>query len=437
MRIHRAVRCHLVLCVLLAFCVAAEAQVLSNDFTTDPTAAGWTYDGSAGWSAANGYITAQSSYKKWESPEFAVTPFGYHRVTFRSSAPVTKGYFATVYVNPVATWGRWLASTRGELITDNYTSVMASSSWVDNTYYTRALPNAATGYVRFQGIDSSINIDDVQVEAAAGHAEVATWADSVYAAMPLMDYDAESDRFDFMPRTITKLEAGSTVNIVLLGDSIMNDTSNSAFEVLVERMYAGAQINVITAVGGGTGMDKWNHPESYPTHDLKLQEAVIDQQPDLVMIGGISNGTSYQDIRDVIGKVRDGVDVGFGYEPDIMLMTGAFGANANPLAGGSTWYRDIDPNGTDYRSNLYRIAEDEQTAFLDMMGVWGQYMIDAQGGVYDPDKYDWFFRDSVHANTYGKQVLGRALEEFFTPIPEPATLSLLAVAGLAAIRRRR
>jgi hypothetical protein len=212
---------------------------------------------------------------------------------------------------------------------------------------------------------------------------------------------------------MNKLRAGQRVRIVLLGDSIMNDAANSAFDVLLERLFPGSRVEVVAAVNGGAGIDKWNHPELYPGVDYNLDGAVIDRQPDLVMVGGISNLVSpagYDDTRQIIDKIRTGISSRHGYDVDIMLLTNLPLTDTNPRDASSGWYRDIDPQGDDYRSNISRIAQQKNTGFLDMYSVWGQHAILLQNEGYD---YEFFFRDGVHENAQGKQILARALASFF------------------------
>lgn len=423
---------------LSAACSIADGQVLTTDFTTDPMAAGWTYTGiaSEGWSAGDGFITAADdggTTQTWRSPEFAVTPSTYYEVTFTATA-ASPGYVSAVDGNPSTTWGTIPPST--DLIADDYTSVPSAATWTQSTFFTHTQPNATQAAITFSSIGSNVNVQSVTVSTASSDAAVAAWDDSIYAQMTPVTYTPPANRFTNLARTYSKLLSGSPLNIVMLGDSIMNDTANSTFETLVERQYPGSKINVSAAVGGGAGMAQWD-PDS-PDHVsyLNLQQAVINQKPDLVVIGGISNGTAYSDITNVINLVRSGVQSEYGYTPDILLLTPEFGSGNNPLAPGSTWYPTIDPNGTDYRSTLYQIAQSEQTGFLDMDGAWGQYMIDAQGGVYNPTVYNSFFRDADHANTFGKEITAQILNDYFTPLPEPNAL-VMAIGACALLRRRR
>lgn len=218
--------------------------------------------------------------------------------------------------------------------------------------------------------------------------------DEIYASIPPLHYQPAPDRWKFLPKTITRLQHGPTLRIVMLGDSIVNDTSHSRFELLLQRMYPKCKITKVTSVRGSTGC--WWYKEAG-----RVQEWVLKYQPDLVMIGGISHRDDVESIREVIRQIRAGS------QAEILVMTGAFG-HTDPRDD-KQWTFAIDPSGNDYRARLLRMAAEEQVEFLDMMGPWGQYI--RQSG----KDLDWFKRDPVHANQRGFQILGRILEKYFGP----------------------
>jgi lysophospholipase L1-like esterase len=133
----------------------------------------------------------------------------------------------------------------------------------------------------------------------------------------------------------------------------------------------------------------------------RVQDWVLKHKPDLLMIGGISQKGNIEAIREVIKQVRATMN------PEIMLMTGAFG-EFDPKKG-RNWTPTFDPNGNDYRAKLSRLAEEEKCEFLDMTGAWGQYIAESSKAM------GWFKRDPVHANERGFQILGRILERYFAP----------------------
>ncbi len=382
--------------------------LLDTGFDTDPRASGWVLTDwdldvhdTGGWTDTDQFI-APGDYM-WQSPQFTAAPLSYFRIDFIARG-TGDGFVAGMGFNPEAEFGRYpdADATAGELVADDWTSYELTDTWQTFTYYTRARSNAVTDAVRFMG--AGTEVDDVTVTTASD-AEARDWYDGVYAGIPAVTYDPGAGRFDGVEDFIGKLEAGEDVRIVFLGDSIMLDSGNSGIDVLLERMYPGSNVEIVTAVGGGTGVDKWAVDELYdwPDHDLDLDAAVIDQQPDLVLIGGISNNEAYDDFRSVIDDVRDGVQTQFGYEVDIMLMTGAFGTGSDPAG---------------YATELASIAAEKDTAFMDMRAAWTAYMADAALAGYDST---YFYRDGVHANAYGKQVIGRIMQAQFAPDTIPDT----------------
>ena len=219
--------------------------------------------------------------------------------------------------------------------------------------------------------------------------------DGIYATIPPVKYQPAPDRWKLLPRTIRRLQEGPELRVVMLGDSIVNDTSRSASEKLVERVYPKCKITKVTSVRGSTGC--WWYKE-----EGRVKQYVLDHKPDLLMIGGISNRGDVESIRDVIRQVRAAAN-----PPEILVMTGCFG-RTDPRDD-KQWKHEIDPKGDDYRARLMRMAAEEKVEFLDMTGPWGQY-IRASG-----KDLDWFKRDPVHANSRGEAVLGRILLAYFSP----------------------
>jgi hypothetical protein len=415
--------------LIIAVCAVLPRQSRSSELLLDEHFAdgmsGWTGPGSkSGWVAAGEHMRVAAKEFR-NSPRFAVGPFEYYRVSFRVRCD-SAAMAACIRTNRSAVWNRLLSSQTAELVADDYTSLHPASDWRQELFFTRACANADSAYVRFHALSNDVDIDNVAVHTTSDQ-DILAWADSLYGALVTLNVSLPADRLDPLCSTIALLRSGKRVRIVLLGDSIMNDLANSPFDLLLERLYPDATIEVVAAVNGGTGMDKWNHPEKYPDKDINLDKAVIGQKPDLVMIGGISTPATsdgYEDIRQIIDKIRTGVQSAHNYRPDILLLTGAFGSSANPADPETGWTEQIDTAANDYRAVLYRIAAEKQTGFFDLRGVWGRYMLDAQNAGLD---YELFFRDPVHAGTEGKQILARAIKAFFTVTPVSLIRSLRCV----------
>lgn len=219
--------------------------------------------------------------------------------------------------------------------------------------------------------------------------------EEVYSKMPAVKYKAPARRWKNLGRTKKLLSKGGNLNVVMLGDSIVNDTSRSCWNLVLEKRYPKCRISKITCVRGSTGC--WWYRQTG-----RVKKYVLDHEPDLVIIGGISHRGDVEAIRDVIGQIREGA------QPDILLMTGSFGS-ADPL-NDEHWRRISDPNHyTTYRKGLEKLSREVKTGFLDMEAAWGRY-IRGSG-----KELGWFKRDPTHANERGEQILGRILAAYLSP----------------------
>jgi lysophospholipase L1-like esterase len=216
--------------------------------------------------------------------------------------------------------------------------------------------------------------------------------DRIYAAMPPISYIAPADHLGRLPRTARVLKHGGTLRVVMLGDSIINDTSRSSWELVVERDDPKVHIVKTTSVRGSTGCQWYKEPG-------RVHRFVLDHAPDLVIIGRISQGETVDSIREVIQQIRSAS------RADIFLMTGPFGG-VDPRQRASWETARANPYGTE----LQNLAEQSKTGFLDLQAVWGKYVVESG------EEVTWFMRDPVHANAKGEQILGRILDRYFAPV---------------------
>lgn len=217
--------------------------------------------------------------------------------------------------------------------------------------------------------------------------------DRIYAGMDPIVYHPPAGRLANLPRTRSRLRDGGVLRMVLLGDSIMGNTSASSFELLLMRAYPKCKIVKIASLRSSTGCQ-------YYQQDNRVQDYVLKHDPDLLVIGGISNGGDAEAVRSVIRQVR-------ARKPDteVLLLTPVFGSPRDEHI--RTYTREIDTTTTTFRSRLQKIATEEHCAFFDMTGPWWSYI---QGS---GKTYGWFMGDAVHANARGCQIIGRLLELWF------------------------
>jgi lysophospholipase L1-like esterase len=221
--------------------------------------------------------------------------------------------------------------------------------------------------------------------------------DAIYAAMDPIKYSPPAGRFANIPKTMDKLRNGGELRMVLLGDSIMGNTSGSSFELLLMREYPKCKVTKITSLRSSTGC-------RYYREENRVQDYVLKHNPDLLVIGGISNGGDAEAVRSVVRQVR-------AKKPDteVLLLTPVFGAMRDEHI--KTWTREIDTTQSNFRWDMQKVAAEETCAFFDMTGPWWEY-IQASGKTPG-----WFMGDAVHANARGCQIIGRLLQMWFHTPP--------------------
>lgn len=219
--------------------------------------------------------------------------------------------------------------------------------------------------------------------------------EAFYAEIPPVYYEPPPDRWQYLPRTAAALAGGkSLLRVVMLGDSIVSDTSRSEWDVVLQRSYPECRIMKVTVQRGSTGC--WWYRE-----DNRVHVYVYPHRPDLLMIGGISQQGDVEAIRDVIEQAR-------ALHPcDVLLITPAFG-RVDPRDD-AQWTFEIPESPSDYRYALRALAASAGTGFLDMTAHWGRYIRESGHEI------GWFKRDEVHANGRGQQILGRILAAHLGP----------------------
>ena len=219
--------------------------------------------------------------------------------------------------------------------------------------------------------------------------------DGIYAAMDPVAYRPPKGRLANIPKTMAKLREGGELRLVLLGDSIMGNTSGSSFELLLMRDYPKCKVIKIPSLRSSTGC-------KYYREENRVESYVLRHNPDLLVIGGISNGGDAEAVRSVVRQVRD-------KKPDteVLLLTPVFGSMRDEHI--KTFTREIDTTTSNFRFNLQKVAAEEKCAFFDMTGPWWQYIQESG------KTYGWFMGDAVHANDRGCQIIGRLLETWFAP----------------------
>jgi hypothetical protein len=317
-----------------------------------------------------------------------VTPFHYYRLD------------ATTRTASVALWAAVFFDAAGnELVADVYDSIEASPGWQATACCIRAHALAAQVRFRFRPQDQPLFIRTATVTEVSADA-AATWIDAVAASLPPLHYTPPAERGLRLPKTTRTLREGGRLRLVMLGDSICNDTSNSLFELLLRRACPKAQVEVVTSVHGGAGC-------RFYRESSRVRDYVLRFAPDLVIVAGISHGYDVAAFGDVLRQIRTASPC------DLLVLTGAIAPERTCREGhlkASAQPGGLGPETVDdFPARLRQLAEAEGAEFLDFREAWDQYLSQS------PRPGEWFRRDAIHGNTRGKQVAGRILARFLSP----------------------
>ena len=140
----------------------------------------------------------------------------------------------------------------------------------------------------------TLEIANVKIETATWE-DAAKYADAVYAQLPPLAFAPQGDWTALVPRTMAAFKSGRPWRVVMLGDSIVQDTFHSQFHALVKRAFPQSNAEWILSMRGGTGCWHYILAENFYPY-------VVDHRPDLLVIGGISNDARHDD--------KDNQDVG-------------------------------------------------------------------------------------------------------------------------------
>lgn len=312
---------------------------------------------------------------------FSVIPFQYYGLEFYSKSD-RGGFWAVIFYDKK---GR-------KLVADHYSSFERSENFKKNIFYFKGKENSVRGELIFKSKKGDYSVRDISIWRAEKR-EVIKWSENIYMQIPAFNIPMPENRCKNIPETIKKLKKRGKLRIVLLGDSIMNDTGNSPFDILLENIYPSCRIEVITSVRGSTGC--W-----YYEKGSRIKKFILDYSPDLLIIGGISNRNNVKAIRNVIRKVRK-----FSEKIEIMVLSRAFGRKKHYEG---KWSFEIPKGNNSYRKRLKKMAEEENVEFFDIEGYFGQYV--RNSGL----PYEFFMRDKVHANVYGRQIVARIIFKYFS-----------------------
>lgn len=320
-----------------------------------------------------------------QSPAVPVKPYRYYALEFPGRA-ATHGHLTAMLFD----------KQEKPLAAGNYDHFFSSASWELRKFVFRAHPDAATARIQFVPDKSPLHIAGLHLKEISWQ-EVLQWKRELATKYPPVGYVPPPERGSYLPKTRSRLSRGGTLRVVMLGDSIANDTSNSLFETELKNRFRNTRFEVVTSVRGGT-LSTWYQ------HENRVQEYVLRHKPDLLIIAGISHQFDLPALESVIRQVRGQSTT------DILLLTDAITPSERmqrDFVGGSRLGREVaTTRAVTYPERLRAMAAREKIELMEMRLAWEEYLKTS------PQPQQWYMRDEIHANVYGKQVVGTILARY-------------------------
>ena len=257
--------------IFAAAAVAASASLLDFRGMVTDKSDGWRFQSSGG-NGGSSFNPLEGWYPdkggKLISPRIAIPKTGaYYKLSFTGFAP-ERAFEAVAFYDGA-----------GNMIADNYDVVYPGAT---NKYERIVFVHEGVKEVEvFFQSTKGCTVSDVRFEPATVE-EAAAWCDKVYAKLPPVKVEPTGNAFLSAPKTLDALKTGKPWRILMLGDSIVQDTFHSQFHALVKRAYPKSDITWLVSVRGSTGCWYYRFPENF-------EKYVTAYRPDCVIVGGISN----------------------------------------------------------------------------------------------------------------------------------------------------
>ena len=392
---------------------AAEPLLHAGGLVTDKTP-DWRFEASAAkggesFNPLEGWYPDKGG--KLVSPRIALPKANaYYRLSFTASAPV-RSYEAVAFYD-----------ANGDMIADNYDVVYPEGT----NRYSRvvfAQEGMKEAEVFFQS-PKGCTVSDVRFEPATAE-EAAAWCDEVYSRLPPVVLEPTGDAFLSAPGTCEALKTGKPWRILLLGDSIVQDTFHSQFHALVKRAFPKSDVTWLVSVRGSTGCWFYREPENFAKY-------VAAYRPDCVIVGGISNWIARDGYpvtgNDAIFEVGDMIRA---LGAELIVMSPALSVDTR-LPKGTETMAAVPPRIWDAAAETEALGLTGYAPSKPDAGLSPERFAELKSGcakrgwgfldafspsyrwLYESGRpYQFFSRDYVHSGERGKQIIGRIMLAHF------------------------
>lgn len=331
-------------------------------------------------------LVTQDLSSPWASDRFAIEPGRYYRIELTSRS-----------ADGAMVASRYHDAGGNALVVDSYNLVRPSREAMTTRWYFQPPPGAVTGEVAVAvGAGKTFDAQRILVSAVEAE-EVRAWMEAELKALPPMTFVPPANRWEALPETLARLQSGRPLRVVMLGDSIINDTFNGMLELMLRKRWPAADLTLIPSVRGGTGV-------SYYQQEGRVKEYVLDHAPDLVVVGGVSHGYDLPAMRSVLQQIRAASGT------EILVLSGAMAPEDNLRKG---LLVRLGLSGLEaaarvraFSHGLPAAAQEVGAGFFDMRRAWDAYV--DESGMATP----CYMRDETHGDMTGKLLLAALLSRY-------------------------
>ena len=266
----------------------------------------------------------------------------------------------------------------------------------------------------------SLVVSNVKIETATWE-DAAEYADRIYgevAAKAPLDFAPEGDWTVLLPRTMDALKTGKPWRVVMLGDSIIQDTFHSQFHALVKREFPKSDVEWILSMRGGTGCWHYCLAENFYPY-------VVDHKPDLLVIGGISNWAEHDEKNrkdvgptgsDAMLRVAKLARERLGCEVLVVNQPLHCDRRPRPAMADASEPLPKMPFSAQWLGKLMpRLEYDMLRKRCEAAKIqWWDELVPCYSWLFASGlPFEWYSRDTVHSGELGKQIVGRVMLGYF------------------------
>ena len=236
--------------------------------------------------------------------------------------------------------------------------------------------------------------------------DAAKWCNELAAGLPKLEISVADDAWTKLPAAKTKIISGEPLNVVFLGDSIVNDMWCGNAVALIQDSLPGANLRCMISVRGSTGC--WYYHEQ--SH---FDEYVGKYKPDLVVIGGISNflglkrhsfADAENDMVETIRKCRE-----IGAEVVVCTPPPSYEFRQDVTVRPFDVALTKEKTGVEYLQQEY----ERRAAARSFVQIWDLTTAPCEAIARSGKPLNWFKRDSAHNDDRGKQLIAQTLAAYF------------------------